>query len=204
MKTMPQSWFTALMLTALVCVPPSTSAAYDKSAFIPPQDQALLVFIQNLRADEKMTFTVFDLNKQCIAEVAGREVDIVPTKPGAYTYFVKGYNKTRRIDLDLEAGRTYFIRLYTAERMMTRIPDVELVRRVSATHMQLKFWLDGAFVTHAKDDQCRGKPLQERAKRTQKRINEANADWKTGDDARRAWYTLHKEDGLIEKDIEWL
>ena len=180
------------------------AAPYDKADFTPPNDQALIVFIQNLKPDEKMSFTVFDPDKICVAEVAGREIDIVPTKPGAYTYYITGFNTTRRIDVDLEAGRTYYIRLFTNERPMTRVPDVELVRRASDSYLQLRFWMDDAFITHAKDDTCRGKPLKERANRTQRRINEANADWKYGDDARRARYSLHRRDGMIETDLEWV
>ncbi len=195
-------------LAALASAAPAAAydrvAPYHKEAFVAPEDQAVIVFIQNLKPDERMTFTVFDPDKICVAEVGGRELDIVPTKPGAYTYFVTGFNKTRRIDIDLAAGRTYFIRLFTNERPMTRVPDVELVRRASDSYMQLKFWMENAFVTHAEDDACRGKPLKERANRTQKRINEANADWKNGDDAHRARYTLHRRDGLVEKDLEWL
>jgi hypothetical protein len=194
----------AVLITAGPVQAYDRAAPYDRADFVPPEGQALIVFIQNLKPDEKMTFTVFDPDKVCVAEVGGREIDIVPTKPGGYTYYVTGFNKTRRIDIDLEAGRTYFIRLFTNERPMTRVPDVELVRRASDSYLQLKFWMENAFVTHAKDDTCRGKPLKERANRTQKRINEANADWKSGDDAHRAHYTLHRRDGLIEKDLDWL
>lgn len=211
MKRSRRLSFFVLALVALAALASSASVLayyrvepYDKADFAAPKDQALIVLIQNLKADEKMTFTVFDPDKLCVAEVGGREIDIVPTKPGGYTYYVTGFNKTRRIDIDLEAGRTYFIRLFTNERTMSRVPDVELVRRASDSYLQLKFWMDNAFITHARDDACRGKPLKERAKRTQKRINEANADWKSGDDTHRARYTLHRRDGLVERDLEWL
>lgn len=211
MKKSHRLWFFVLavaVLAALTTADPVLAydrvAPYEKADFVAPKDQAVVVFIQNLKPDEKMTFTVFDPDKICVAEVAGRELDIVPTKPGAYTYYVTGFNKTSRIDVDLEAGRTYFIRLFTRERPMTRVPDVELVRRATDSYMQLKFWMEDAFVTHAADDACRGKPLKERANRTQKRINEANADWKGGDDAYRARHTLDRRDGLVEKDLEWL
>jgi hypothetical protein len=32
-----------------------------------------------------MSYTVFDLNKQCIAEVGGRQAEVVPLKPGKHT-----------------------------------------------------------------------------------------------------------------------
>ena len=44
----------------------------------------------------------------------------------------------------------------------------------------------------------------ERKNRTQRRINEGNADWKSGNDANRAWYTLEKQNGLTVTDVSWL
>ncbi|MBW2224418.1 MAG: hypothetical protein JRF54_09425 [Deltaproteobacteria bacterium] len=56
----------------------------------------------------------------------------------------------------------------------------------------------------ASDDPCRGKPLKERTNRTQRRINEANADWKNGDKIYRYNYSLLKEDGLTALEVSWL
>ena len=63
---------------------------------------------------------------------------------------------------------------------------------------------EGAFVTRASDDTCRGKPLKERQNRTQRRINEANADWKNGDELYRFKYKLLREDGLTAEEVSWL
>jgi hypothetical protein len=35
-------------------------------------------------------------------------------------------------------------------------------------------------------------------------MNDANADWKTGDDAYRGAHTMLKEDGLTANEIDWL
>ncbi|MDH3726085.1 MAG: hypothetical protein OER77_01010 [Myxococcales bacterium] len=59
-------------------------------------------------------------------------------------------------------------------------------------------------MTHASDDRCRGKPLNERQNRTQRRINEANADWKNGDELYRFKYKLLPEDGLTAEEVSWL
>ncbi|MFA9472586.1 MAG: hypothetical protein ACERNK_18625, partial [Deltaproteobacteria bacterium] len=63
---------------------------------------------------------------------------------------------------------------------------------------------EGARVIQGIDDPCRGKPLKERSNRTQKRINEANADWKNGDELYRFNYRLLKEDGLTAEEVGWL
>lgn len=49
---------------------------------------------------------------------------------------------------------------------------------------------------------CR--PLKERQNRTQRRINEANADWKNGDELYRFKYRLLREDGLTAEEVSWL
>jgi hypothetical protein len=49
-----------------------------------------------------------------------------------------------------------------------------------------------------------GKPLKERQNRTQRRINEPNADWKNGDELYRFKYKLLPEDGLTAEEVSWL
>jgi len=203
-KTTHQALLISLVLTACAALAtPPPAAAYDKSSFIAPEGKAVVVFIQNLREDRGMSYLVFDPRKECVAEVGGRQALVVPMKPGYYTFYVAGYNN-HRIELDLVAGRTYFIRLYSIEKVSTRISDVMPVQRGSESYKLLKSWLEGAIVTHVRDDQCRGKPLNERPKRTQKRINDANAEWKNGDEIYRYKYKLLKEDGLTAEEIGWL
>lgn len=204
MKISHQVLFVLFVLTALAALAsPRPAAAYDKSAFVAPQGEALVVFIQNLRADRSMSYIVFDPEKECVAEVGGRQAEVVPMKPGKHTLYVTGYN-THRIELDLVAGRTYFIRLHSVEKFATRISNVTPVQRGTDSYRQVKTWLYGARVSHASEDPCRGKPLKERQNRTQRRINEADADWKTGDELYRMRYTLIRIDGLTATEIDTL
>lgn len=198
---MRQASLISLLLVALAS--PHPAAAYDKSAFVAPAGEARVVFIQNLREDRTMSYAVFDRNKQCVAKVGGREAHVVQMKPGYYTWYVAGYNN-HRIELDLEAGRTYFIRLYSVEKFATRVSDVTPVQRGTESYKLLKTWLDGARVTLANEHPCRGKPLKERDNRTNRRINDANAKWKTGDQIYRYRYMLLKEDGLTATEVDWL
>jgi hypothetical protein len=181
---------------------PPLAAAYDKSEFVAPMGKALVVFVQNKKVDRKMEFTVFDSDKRCVAEVGGREAQVLPVEPAPLLFYVLGYSKTRRIEIFPEVGRTYFVRLHTIDKAMGPAPEVTLVRRGTESHNLLRFWLDGAFVTHSiGEGKCYGKPLQERKGRTQRRLNEGNADWKNGDDAYRDNYTLIERDGLTAEDI---
>ena len=201
MKSTHQVLLISFALAALAAARPA--AAEGKSAFVAPKDVALVVFIQNAPDDRAMNYIVFDANKQCVVEVGGREAEVIPMNPGRHTLYVAVYNN-RRIDLDLVAGRTYFIRLFSIEKFATRVSDVMPVQRGTDSYKLLKTWLDGARVIQGIDDPCRGKPLKERSNRTQKRINEANADWKNGDELYRFNYRLLKEDGLTAEEVGWL
>lgn len=201
MKTFFSTWGVVLLLVAFAN--PRVAMAYDKTAFIAPAGKALVVFIQNQKVDRKMTFTVFASDKRCVAEVGGREAQVLPVDPAPLVFYALGYYKTQRIEIYPKAGRTYFVRLHTVEKTMGPAPEVTLVRRATEEHKLLKFWLDDAIVTHTiGDDTCYGKPLNERKNRTQRRLNEGNADWKNGDEAYRDKYTLIENDGLTPEDIE--
>jgi len=200
-KTTLQILLFSLVLAALLG--PRSAAANDKSAFVAPEEGALVVFIQNAPDDRAMNYIVFDADKQCVAEVGGREAEVIPMNPGRHTLYVAAYNN-HRIDLDLVAGRTYFIRLFSTEKFATRVSDVTPVQRGTDSYKFVKTWLEGARVIHASDDPCRGKPLKERKNRTQRRLNEANADWKNGDELYRFKYKLLKEDGLTAEEVSWL
>lgn len=184
---------------------PSPAVAGGRPEFLAPKDQAVVVFVQNQRVDRKMTFTVFGADKRCVAEVGGREAQVLPTPPGPYLFYVLGYGTTYRIELYMEAGRTYFVRLHTEDRPVGQAPQVTLVRRASESHRLLRFWLEGANVTSTLDNEsCYGRPLQERANRTQRRLNDANAGWKQADDVMRDKYMLIERDGLTPSDLSRL
>ena len=197
-------WITALLWAASL-VPASYAAAYERDDFVAPEGKARIVFIQNRKADRKMTFTVFESDKRCVAEVGGREAQILDVFPGPYIFYVVAYNDARRIELYPMAGRTYFVRLHTIDKLMGAAPEVTLVRRESEEHKRLRFFLEGAMVTNASENKrCYAKPLRERENRTNRYLNEANAEWKNGDDAYRDKYTLIERDGLTLKDISLL
>ena len=176
--------------------------AYEKDDFIAPEGKARIVFIQNQKVDRKMSFTVFESDKRCVAEVPGREAQVLDVFPGPYIFYVVAYNDARRIELYTMAGRTYFVRLHTIGKPIGAVPEVTLVRRESEEHKRLKFSLKDAIVTQASDNKkCYAKPLRERENRTNRYLNEANAEWKNGDDVDRDKYTLIERDGLTSEDI---
>lgn len=183
-------------------IAPGPAAAYDKSELVAPADAALVVFIQNLREDQTMTYTVFDMNMQCVAAVAGRQAKLVPMPPGQHTVYIAGY-KNHRVDMELAAGRTYFIRLYSVEKVANRVSDVTPVQRGTESYKHVKSWLRGATLTHLRDDRCTGKPLDERKNRTIRRLNDANSAWKNGDKLYHYKYSLIEDDGFTAKEVDW-
>ena len=186
----------------LLATEPGSASAYDKSELIAPEGKALVVFIQNQKVDRKMVFTVFESDKRCVAEVGGREAQLLPVEPAPLIFYVLGYGNTKRVEIYPEAGRTYFVRLHTVDKPMGQAPEVTLVRRATEEHRLLKFRLEGAFVTRSiGGDKCYGRPLDERENRTQRRLNEANGDWKSGGDGYRDRYMLIEKDGLTAQDI---
>jgi hypothetical protein len=191
------------VLIALVLAQPQPAAAYANADFIAPEKEALVVFIQNLYEDRAETFIVFDTDKQCVAEVGGRQAEVIPMNPGKYTLFIASF-RNQRIDIDLAAGRTYFIRLNSIAKTSNRATEVTLVQRRTESFKLVKTWLEGARVTHGRDDPCRGKPLKERQNRIIRRINDANSEWKKGDELYRYRYMLLKEDGLTPTEVGWL
>ncbi len=188
------------VLIALVLAQPQSAAAYDSSDFIAPKNEALVVFIQNHHEDRAESFIVFDADKQCVAEVGGRQAEVIPMKPGKYTLFIASF-RNQRIDIDLAAGRTYFIRLNSIAKTSNRATEVTLVQRRTQSFRLVKTWLQGAWVAHGRDDPCRGKPLKERQNRIIRRINDANSAWKKGDELYRYRYRLLKEDGLTPTEV---
>jgi len=201
LATVYQSLWISLVLFALAS--PRVAGAADRSSFVAPEDQAVVVFIQNEPDDYVMNYIVFDPDKKCVVEVGGREAAVISLKPGKYTYYLASANN-HRIDMDLQAGRTYFVRLSAIEKIATSRSAVTPVQRGTDSYKLLKTWLDGTRVILADDDSCRGKPLKERANRTQRRINDANADWKNGDKIYRYNYSLLKSDGLTALEVGWL
>ncbi len=187
----------------LMLASPRSAAAYDNSDFIAPKNEALLVFIQNLYEDRAESFIVFDLDKQCVAEVGGRQAEVIPMKPGKHTLYIASF-RNQRIDIDLVAGRTYFIRLSSIAKTSNRATEVTPVQRRTESFKLVKTWLQGARVTHGRDDSCRGKPLEERQNRIIRRINDANSEWKNGDEIYRYRYMLLKDDGLTPTEVGWL
>ena len=196
----------ALVATLSACgavATPQTASAYDKSEFVAPADVALVVFIQNTREDQKETYTVFDLNGQCIAAVGGRQAKVVPMPAGKHTLYIAG-NRNHRVDVNLLAGRTYFIRLYSIAKVANRVSDVTPVQRGTDSYKSVKTWLRGVTITQLQDDRCTGKPLDERKNKTIRRLNDANAAWKNGDELYHFKYSLLPDDGFTAKEVDWL
>ncbi len=195
-----------VLLMSFVLVNLSSTPAVEadsRSPLLASGNESLIVFIQNEAQDYITEYAVYDPDKLCLAQVGGREAAVVKMKPGKHTFYVSSYNN-HRIDVDLAPGRTYFVRLSSVEKFATRVSAVIPVQRGTESYKLLKTWLQGTRAVVADEDLCRGKPLKERANRTQRRINEANAEWNSGDKLYRFNYSLLQEDGFTPKELSWL
>lgn len=199
--TAQQVPFVSLVLVALAVT--TLVGADGKSPYAPPAGQATLVFVQNQPKDYVMEYTVYGPDKLCVAKVIGRDATVVPMSPGSHTLYIAS-DDNQRIDVDLEPGRAYFVHLAPEERVSVPTSGITPVQRGSQAHKLIKTWLDGARVIQASQDPCHGKPLKERANRTIRRMNEANAAWDMRDAEYRAQYSLRKEDGFSAEELGWL
>ncbi len=77
--TAPRVLPISLLLVAPTGAPIAKSDG--KSPFLALDDQAMLAFIQNEPHDYMMEYTVYDPDKLCVVEVAGREAALVPKDP---------------------------------------------------------------------------------------------------------------------------
>ena len=202
----PVLWISLAFVAAVPFLRPLPAAAVDTSAFVAPDDGALLVFVQTERIQDSSDFIVFDTKGICLATLGPRQAEVLRMKPGRYTLFVSDASNQSsfRLELALAAGRTYFVRLYSVNKYGWTAPQLANVQRGSNAYKGLKTWLDQAVVTYAHDDQCRGKPADRRSNRTQRRINEANADWKHEGDEYRRGLILIESDGLTATEVSWL
>ena len=195
------------ILLAAACSQTTLSGAaatnvYTNDDLMAPDDKARIVFLQNRDEDRKMVFTVFESDRRCVAIVGGREAQVLDVFPGPYIFYITGYEQTRRIEIYPEAGRTYVVRLHSTVKAVGAAPEITPVRRASQEHRLLRYHLEGAILTYATDNKdCYALPLDERERRTNRRLNEANAEWNNGDDIYRYGYTLIEGDGLTAEDI---
>jgi hypothetical protein len=195
------SWLVAACSTATLSGTGATTV-YKPEQLMAPDDKARIVFLQNRREDRGMVFTVFESDRRCVAIVGGREAQVLDVFPGPYIFFISAYEQNRRIEIYPEAGRTYFVRLHSVERSVGAAAEITVVRRASEEHRLLRYNLEGAILTYATDnEECYALPLAERERRTNRRLNDANAEWNNGDDVYRYRYTLIERDGLTHEDI---
>jgi len=178
------------------------TTVYEPKDLLAPEGKARIVFIQNQKEDRELEFTVFEPSRRCVAVVGGRQAQVLDVFPGPYVFYVSAYEQTRRIELYPKADRTYFVRLYSTKKAFGSAAEVTPVRRASEEHRLLRFYLEGAALTRATDnEECYALPLNEREGRTNRRLNEADAEWKNADDVYRDKYTLIESDGLTREDI---
>lgn len=185
-----------VMVLTLLASAPHVSAA--DAPYVAPKDKAYVVFLRDRFVDRKMQYFVVDENRQCLAIMDDKKAERIPMKPGTHTLYAMGGN-ARRVDVDVAAGRTYFVRIYSHTAMAKGIVGVTPVKRGTEAFDQLPTWTKD-LRTSDPGDECRGVTIDDKRGRIQKRIDRTKSDWEADSDEERAKFTLDKKDGLTAKE----
>jgi hypothetical protein len=189
--------FLAIAASIVLTSPPSEASA-EGSAYVAPKDKALVVFIRDRFVDRKIKYVVIDSDRQCLGVMDKKKGELIPMKPGKHTLYAIGGN-VRRVDVDLAAGRTYFVRIYSHTAMAKGIVGVTPARRGTEAFDQVPIWTKDLATSKGTDD-CRGIMVDDKRGRVQKRIERTDADWKADSEEERAKYSLQNKDGLSAKE----
>jgi hypothetical protein len=143
--------------------------------------------------------------RQCVAFIAGDKdaSELIPMERGKHTLYAF-MGVIHRVDLDVEAGRTYFVRANYRSRYAAPTINLTPARRGTDTFKDVSKWIDGAKINDHTDDLCldaKGAPIETKRGRIQKKIDREDAEWKTKDQAYRDEHTGKKSDGMTPKEL---
>ena len=189
-----------LMVSLVLGILPLPSAAADGSTYVAPKDEAYIVFVKAGRGSKKMQFVIFDGDLTCVSLFEGNVSEIIPVKPGKHTLYTMATN-AHRMEFNVEAGRTYFVRISLPRYGYGTVKLVP-AKRDSEAFAQVKDWVKGAKASDPNEDSCRGSQLGagKRGKDPYpgKRDN-ADNKWKESAEYREK-LTMKKTDGFTAKE----
>jgi len=184
---------------ALGIFPPRRADA-DSSTYVAPKDEAYIVFVKAGRGSKKAQFMIFDADLKCVSLFEDNVSEIIPVKPGTHTLYTMATN-AHRMELNVEAGRTYFIRISLPKYGYGTIQLVP-AKRDSEAFAQVKEWVKGAKASNPNEDSCRG--LQLGAGKRGKdpypgKRDDADNKWKQNAEYREK-LTMKKTDGFTAEE----
>lgn len=183
---------------------PLTARAAEKSPYIAPKDKALVVFVRDRFSSRKATMLILNGDRDCIAVIRGDKdaSELVPMEPGKHTLYA-WMGIIQRIDLEVEPGRTYFVRANYRSRYAAPTIELTPARRGTDSFNEISTWTKGAKINDHESDDCSGVEgaVETKRGRIQKKIDKEDAEWKAKDQAYRDAHTLTKSDGLTPEEI---
>jgi len=189
-----------LMVSLVLGILPLQSAAADGSTYVAPKDKAYIVFVKAGRGSKKMQFIIFDGDLKCVSLFEGNVSEIIPVNPGKHTLYTMA-NNAHRMEFNVEAGRTYFVRISLPRYGYGTVKLVP-AKRDSEAFAQVKDWVKGAGASDPNEDSCRGSQLGagKRGKNPYpgKRDN-ADNKWKENAEYREK-LTMKKTDGFTAEE----
>ena len=205
MKTTRQVLLISVLLGAIAALgSPSTAAAADKSPYIAPKDKALVVFVRDRFSGRNAWMLIINQDRNCIAMIHGDKdaSELVPMEPGKHQLYA-WMGVIQRVDIEVEAGKTYFVRANYRSRYAA--PTINLVpaRRGTDTFKEVSVWTKGAKINDHEGDDCAGVEgaVDTKRGRIKKKIDKEDAAWKTKDQAYRDAHTMKKSDGMTAKEV---
>jgi hypothetical protein len=157
MKTIRYVLMASLIGALALSVIPLASAAADSSPYVAPKDKAYIVFVKAGRGSRKMKFLIFDKDLKCVSLFEDNVSEIIPVKPGTHTLYTMA-NNAHRMEFNVEAGRTYFIRISLPKYGYGTVKLVP-AKRDSDAFGQVKDWVKGGKASDPNEDACRGEQL---------------------------------------------
>lgn len=190
----------SLLGALTLCVVPLQSAAADGSTYVAPKDKAYIVFVKAGRGSRKMQFLLFDKDLKCVSLFEGNVSEIVPVEPGKHTLYTMATN-AHRMEFNVEAGRTYFVRISLPKYGYGTVKLVP-AKRDSEAFAQVKDWVKGAEASDPNEDTCRGSQLGagKRGKNPYPgKRDSADAKWKENAEYRDK-LTMKQKDGFTAEE----
>jgi hypothetical protein len=205
MKTTRRFFLLSLLFGALAAVSAQPAArAAEKSPYIAPKGKALVVFVRDRFGSRKHSMLIVNEDRDCIALIRGDKdaSELVPMEPGKHTLYA-WMGVIQRIDVELEAGRTYFVRANYRSRYAAPIVELVPARRGTDTFKEVSTWTKGAKINGHAGDECTDVDgaVDTKRGRIQKKIDKEDAGWKTKDQAYRDEHTMKKSDGMTPKEL---
>lgn len=174
-------------------------ARAEPSPYAAPKGKALVVFVRDRFGDRKVPYAILNAKGECLSVLEGVGSGLLSRDPGKQTLYVMS-TTIQRLELDLAAGRTYFIRIESRGGMAKGVAKVTLAQRGSPAFKEINTWLAEVKPSEATPDSCR----PDKKGRIPKKVAKADESWKTADAAEHAKYTMSKKDGLTAKEVSKL